>query len=30
VTLAVLFVVATYVDMPFLSVFSGQRFITLR
>lgn len=30
VILAVLFVVATYVDMPFLSVFSGQRFITLQ
>jgi hypothetical protein len=27
--LAVLFIVATYVDMPGLSVFSGQRFITL-
>ena len=30
VMLAVLFVVATYVDMPMLSVFTGQRYITLR
>jgi 4-hydroxybenzoate polyprenyltransferase len=30
VVLAVLFVVATYVDMPVLTVFSGQRFITLQ
>jgi hypothetical protein len=30
VILAALFVVATYVDMPLLSVFTGQRFITLR
>ena len=28
--LAALFVVATYVDMPVLSVFSGQRYITLQ
>jgi 4-hydroxybenzoate polyprenyltransferase len=28
--LAVLFIVATYVDMPALSVFTGQRFITLQ
>jgi 4-hydroxybenzoate polyprenyltransferase len=28
--LVVLFVVATYVDMPLLSVFSGQRYITLQ
>jgi 4-hydroxybenzoate polyprenyltransferase len=28
--LASLFVFATYVDMPFLSVFSGQRYITLQ
>ena len=28
--LAVLFVVATYVDMPVLSIFSGQRYITLQ
>jgi 4-hydroxybenzoate polyprenyltransferase len=28
--LAVLFVVATYVDMPVLNVFTGQRFITLQ
>jgi 4-hydroxybenzoate polyprenyltransferase len=28
--LAALFVVATYVDMPALSVFSGQRYITLQ
>ena len=28
--LAALFVIATYVDMPALSVFSGQRFITLQ
>lgn len=30
VILAVLFIVATYVDMPLLTVFSGQRFITLQ
>jgi 4-hydroxybenzoate polyprenyltransferase len=30
VLLAVLFIVATYVDMPALSVFSGQRYITLQ
>jgi 4-hydroxybenzoate polyprenyltransferase len=30
VILVALFVVATYVDMPILSVFSGQRFITLQ
>jgi 4-hydroxybenzoate polyprenyltransferase len=30
VILAVLFLVATYVDMPLLSVFSGQRYITLQ
>jgi 4-hydroxybenzoate polyprenyltransferase len=30
VILAVLFVVATYVDMPVLNVFTGQRFITLQ
>jgi 4-hydroxybenzoate polyprenyltransferase len=30
VILAALFIVATYVDMPLLSVFSGQRFITLQ
>lgn len=30
VILAALFVVATYVDIPWLSVFSGQRFITLQ
>jgi hypothetical protein len=30
VLLAVLFVVATYVDMPSLEVFSGQKFITLK
>ena len=28
--LAALFIVATYVDMPVLSVFSGQRYITLQ
>jgi 4-hydroxybenzoate polyprenyltransferase len=28
--LAALFIVATYVDMPILSVFSGQRYITLQ
>jgi 4-hydroxybenzoate polyprenyltransferase len=28
--LAALFIVATYVDMPLLSVFSGQRYITLQ
>jgi 4-hydroxybenzoate polyprenyltransferase len=28
--LAVLFIVATYVDMPLLSVFTGQRYITLQ
>jgi 4-hydroxybenzoate polyprenyltransferase len=28
--LAALFVIATYVDMPLLSVFTGQRYITLR
>ena len=28
--LAGLFVLATYVDMPALSVFSGQRYITLQ
>jgi len=30
VMLAVSFIIATYVDMPVLSIFSGQRFITLR
>jgi 4-hydroxybenzoate polyprenyltransferase len=30
VILGALFIVATYVDMPLLSVFSGQRFITLQ
>ena len=30
VLLAIAFVVATYVDMPALSVFTGQRFITLQ
>jgi len=30
VILAALFVIATYVDMPLLSVFSGQRYITLQ
>ncbi|HEY4215056.1 MAG TPA: UbiA family prenyltransferase [Steroidobacteraceae bacterium] len=30
VILGALFVVATYVDMPLLSVFSGQRYITLQ
>jgi 4-hydroxybenzoate polyprenyltransferase len=30
VILAALFIVATYVDMPLLSVFSGQRFIMLQ
>ena len=28
--LAVLFIIATYVDMPLLSVFSGQRYISLQ
>lgn len=28
--LAALFIIATYVDMPLLSVFSGQRYITLQ
>jgi hypothetical protein len=30
VILAVLFLVATFIDMPILSVFSGQRYITLQ
>ena len=30
VLLAAMFIVATYVDMPALSVFTGQQFITLK